>query len=69
MIFRKNGTTNEFANLITASAQYPSGEMNGILDLAEGDYVEVQVLQTSGSTQTFYLAKPNGNFSCTYLGA
>jgi hypothetical protein len=69
MIFRKNGTTNEFANIITASAQYPSGEMNGILNLAEGDYVELQVLQTSGSTQLFYLAKPNGNFSCTYLGA
>ena len=69
MIFVKNGSSNEYANIITAATTYPSGELNGILDLAEGDYVEVQVLQTSGATRLFYLTKPNGNFSCTYLGA
>lgn len=68
-IIRKNGTTDEFANIITPSTFYPSGEINGILDLAVGDYVELWVIQTSGSSQTFYQIKPNGNFSAVYLGA
>ena len=69
LVIRKNGTTDEYANLITASAIYPSSEINGILDLAVADYVEIMAFQSSGSSQSIYLTKPNGNFSCTYLGA
>jgi len=69
LIIRRNGTVDELAHITTPSAQYPSGQINGILDLAVADYIELVAYQTSGSTQTFYLTAPNGTFSVTYLGA
>jgi hypothetical protein len=69
IIIRRNGTVDELAHITTPSAQYPSGQINGILDLAVSDYIEVVVYQTSTATQTFYLTAPNGTFSVTYLGA
>jgi hypothetical protein len=68
-IIRLNNTTDEFANIIPPSTTYPSGEISGILDLTVGDYVELWVIQTTTTSQQFFLTRPNGTFSASYLGA
>jgi hypothetical protein len=40
-----------------------------VLDLAEGDYIETRVSQTSGGTLSWYPQVTYGQFTATYLGA
>jgi len=68
VVIRKNGT-DEFSTVVTPSTNYPSGTVTGILSLAEADYVELVVQHNAGQNVNIYLAKPNGTFSATYLGA
>jgi hypothetical protein len=69
LVIRKNGTTDEFSARVRAATEYPSVFISGVLNLAVGDYLELIAAQSSGSTQLFYLSKPNGTFSAVYLGA
>jgi hypothetical protein len=66
---KRNGTTDELGFATTNSTQYPSLLTTGILNLAEGDYIQAIVWQNSGTTQTFYQSGSFGGFSATYLGA
>lgn len=64
----KNGSPVKGA-LSPASAQYPSIEVNAIISLAVGDYIEVFYMQTSGSTQQVYNNGVVAQFYAYYIGA
>jgi hypothetical protein len=66
---RKNGTNIKAMEADAKAAGAQTEEINFILDLVAGDYIENFVLQTSGSTLTAQSDEPYTEASCIYLGA
>ena len=67
-VIAKNGTIIE--KFFQSAVNEPtSGHGNTILDLAVGDYLEVQVYQSAGTTLTFDITDTFGFFQAQYLGA
>jgi hypothetical protein len=68
--FYKNGSTKLATLNIAANGANPLGcNLNYVANLAEGDYIEVKLQQTSGSTITWYMFTDAHQFSMYYIGA
>jgi hypothetical protein len=68
--FYKNGSTKLATLNIAANGANPLGcNLNYVANLAVGDYIEVKLQQTSGSTITWYMFTDAHQFSMYYLGA
>ena len=67
-VIAKNGTIIE--KFFQSAVNEPtSGNGNTILDLTVGDYLEVQVYQSAGTTLSFDITDTFGFFQVQYLGA
>jgi hypothetical protein len=66
---RKNGTVIKAMEADAKAAGAQTEEINFILDLTAGDYIENYVLQTSGSTLNAQTDKEYIEASCFYIGA
>ena len=66
---RKNGTNIKAMEAGAKATGAQTEEINFILDLVAGDYIENFVLQTSGSTLTAQQDEVYTEASCIYLGA
>jgi hypothetical protein len=68
--FYKNGAILFYMNQLDGSSTANVGNtISYVADLAVGDYLEVFVVQTSGSNQTCYKRFEENPFSIVYLGA
>ena len=64
----KNGVG--YLSILTKPADiFPSANISAVMDLTVADYIELYVLQSSGTSQLVYIAPPEGDFSIAYLGA
>jgi hypothetical protein len=66
---RKNGTNIKAMEAGAKATGAQTEEINFILDLVAGDYIENFVLQTSGSTLNAQYDTVYTEASCFYLGA
>jgi hypothetical protein len=64
----KNGSQVTYTNWQPGSVGI-SSQINRVIDLAVGDYVEMVCSQDSGGTRTIYKTQVYGSFAITYLGA
>lgn len=68
LVIRKNGSST-YTQSLTAANFYPTGTVTFIADLAVGDYIEMAVWQSQGSSVTLYKVTNNSSFVVQYLGA
>ena len=64
----KNGV-DQRAVVVAASNVYPTVELQTIVNLAVGDYVQAIYYQSSGATEDIYPDTPDAQFYAYYLGA
>jgi hypothetical protein len=57
------------ATTFKANDLFPTLEIQIIVNLSVGDYVEAIYFQNSGTSQTVYVAASSANFYAYYLGA
>jgi hypothetical protein len=68
LVIRKNGSST-YTQSLTAANFYPTGTVTYIAELAVGDYIDMAVWQSQGSSVTLYKTTNNSSFVVQYLGA
>ena len=70
-LWKNNSAANRFCNFTSggSTAFDTVFNINGLVSLAEGDYVELVVIQTSGTSLNLFGTAQERQFGCAYLGA